>query len=190
VGVEISSARGASDAALIAGSLTRPEAFAAIFDRHFDAIHAYLARRCGAERADDLAAAVFEVAFSRRAAFDRSADSARPWLYGIATNLLRASGRAERRALAALPRLLEPSAGTGELGSGDDDARVDRETLAQALASLDRDQRDVLLLHAWEELTYDQIAQALGIPVGTVRSRLARARSKVRAAIERGATKP
>ncbi len=183
MGVELSSARGASDAALIASSLSSPQAFAVVFDRHFDAVHGYLARRAGREQADDLAATTFEVAFRRRASFDPAADSARPWLYGIATNLLRAAGRAERQALATLPQLLDPAQRGGAVA--DEGSRVDRQRLAAALSALDPDQRDVLLLHAWEDLTYEQIAQALGVPIGTVRSRLARARTKVREEMER-----
>ena len=81
--------RRSSDARAIATSLSHPERFAAIFDRHYDAIHAYLARRAGAALADDLAATTFTVAFERRATFRAESTSARPWLYGIATNLLR-----------------------------------------------------------------------------------------------------
>jgi DNA-directed RNA polymerase specialized sigma24 family protein len=82
------------DADLIGESLSRPEAFAAIFERHFAAVHRYLARRAGAGLADDLASEVFTVAFARRASFRGHSDSALPWLLGIATNLLHNHGRA------------------------------------------------------------------------------------------------
>src|SRR5271167_757563 len=87
------------DAALIARSLTVPEAFAGVFDRHFDAVHRYLARRVGRERADDLASQTFTVAFERRASFRPGEAGAPPWLLGIATNLLRNHRRSEQRLL-------------------------------------------------------------------------------------------
>jgi len=171
-----------SDARLIAGSLVEAELFSTVFDRHFAAIHRYLARRVGAERSDDLASQTFVVAFERRARFDIDVDSARPWLFGIATNLMRSEARSERRLLAAVARLDVASAGDLQeevertLARVDASRQVDR--LAGVLADLDSDQRDVLLLHAWGDLSYEEIARALSIPVGTVRSRLSRARAK------------
>ena len=168
----------APDAAVIAQSLSRPEAFGAIFDRHFGAVHGYLARRVGNARADDLASSTFVIAFDRRRQFRPDATTARPWLLGIATNLLRSEWRAERRALDVLGRIAQPVQG---FPSADEPAGAER--LAQGLAELDSDQRDVLLLHAWEELSYEEIAAALAIPVGTVRSRLSRARARLRSAL-------
>jgi RNA polymerase sigma factor (sigma-70 family) len=178
VGVNRSSAGRGSDADTIAASLERPELFSAIFDRHFAAVHGYLARRVGAGRAEDVAANAFVIAFERRGRFHGDADSARPWLLGIATNLLRSEWRAEQRALATLAEL-QSAAATGPAPNGDSDD----DALAAALAALDPDQRDVLLLHAWEELSYEEIAQALDVPVGTVRSRLYRGRERLRAAL-------
>src|SRR5258706_5091474 len=80
----------------IASSLERPDEFAVIFERHFDAIHRYIARRLGPGLADDLAATVFAEAFAGRAGFLAHVDDARPWLYGIATNLIRRHRRRER----------------------------------------------------------------------------------------------
>jgi len=162
-----------SDASVIAGSLQRPEQFAAIFDRHFDSVHAYLARRIGASLADDLASQTFVVAFERRESFRATVDSARPWLFGIATNLMRNQWRAEQRALAALARL----ASDARRAAAPDRQEGDR--LAAGLAQLDRGQRDALLLYAWEGLSYEEISAALGVPIGTVRSRIARARSRL-----------
>jgi len=168
-----------SDAAVISDSLGRPEAFETIFERHFEAIHRYLARRAGGGRADDLASATFVVAFEHRNAFRDESSSARPWLFGIATNLLRNDERAEQRALSALARV----ASDGDRGRLDavDPTSFD---LVPLLAALDVEQRDVLVLYAWEDLSYREIATALGIPVGTVRSRLARARSRLRAGLD------
>ena len=171
-----------SDSAVIARSLAAPDAFAAIFDRHFLAVHRYLSRRAGASAADDLASQTFTLAFAGRAAFRPEATSARPWLFGIATNVLRNNHRAELRLLGALGRMA-----AGERGRHadltDEDSGRDTGLLAAALAEMDGDQRDVLLLHAWGELSYEEIAASLSIPIGTVRSRLSRARARLRAAL-------
>jgi RNA polymerase sigma-70 factor (ECF subfamily) len=172
--------RAPSDAAVIARSVTRPEEFSAIFARHFNAVHAYLCRRVGDAVADDLAAATFAVAFERRRAFRHSADSARPWLFGIATNLMRNEWRTERRALSAIARVSADTTGVA-LFADPVERREQAAAVARALSELDSDQRDVLLLFAWEGFSYEEIACALEIPVGTVRSRLARARERLRA---------
>lgn len=169
-----------SDSALIERSLSAPDAFSLIFDRHFEAVFSYLARRAGRVRAEDLAASAFTVAFERRRRFRPEADSARPWLLGIATNLLRNDWRSERRALELIGRLGAPEVAE----HSDEGDRSPR--LGVLLAGLDPDQRDVLLLYAWEDLSYEEIASALSIPVGTVRSRLARARARLRAGLEPG----
>jgi RNA polymerase sigma-70 factor (ECF subfamily) len=171
----------ATDAALIEQSWAEPERFEAIFRRYFAGIHRYLAARVGARIADDPAAEVFTVAFAQRQRYDLAREHARPWLYGIATNLLSNDRRAERRLLLALARLSVSSEPVDVFTGGAADADCD---LAAALAKLDSAQRDVLLLHAWAELSYEQIAQALEIPVGTVRSRLSRARATLRADLE------
>jgi RNA polymerase sigma-70 factor (ECF subfamily) len=171
-----------SDAMLIARSLAEPEMFSTIFDRHFATIHRYLARRVGSARADDLASQTFAVAFEGRTSFDVDVESARPWLFGIATNLMRNETRSEQRLLAAVARLDAQTAGDLQKEVERTLARVDASRefgrIAAILLALDSDQRDVLLLHAWGDLSYEEISQALSIPVGTVRSRLSRARAK------------
>jgi len=175
-----------SDADLIAASFSDPEQFGAIFERHFDPIHRYASRRLGAALADDLTARVFTIAFERRRRFDLTAPDARPWLYGIASNLVRNDRRAERRMLAALGRVAaHADTAGGDQAEGLVDGR-ERARLAQALSELDRRQRDVLLLHCWADLSHAEIAVALGIPPGTVASRLSRARRRVRAALDDG----
>ena len=172
---------GGEDAVVILRSVELPAAFETIFDRHFDAVHRYLGRRAGRERADDLASQTFVVAFERRATFRRDASSARPWLLGIATKLLANDCRAEQRLLETLGRLsgdARHAIGPVSSGPGSDS------DLAAALAKLDPAQRDVMLLHAWGELSYEEIADALGIPVGTVRSRLSRARESLQAQLD------
>jgi RNA polymerase sigma factor (sigma-70 family) len=181
VGARLITVRAAGDAAVIARSRSEPEAFALIFDRHFKTIHRYLARRVGRDRADDLASQTFAVAFERRASFRPEAADARPWLYGIATNLLANDRRAEQRLLDTIGRMtLE--ADEGAVLAQDLEADC---ALASALAKLDPVQRDVLLLFAWAELSYEEIADSLGVPLGTVRSRLSRARGVLRAELAR-----
>jgi RNA polymerase sigma-70 factor (ECF subfamily) len=173
-------ARCVTDGELIAESSVRADAFHEVFDRHFRAVHRYVARRVGHDRADDLASQTFAVAFTRRATFRTDASDARPWLLGIATNLLMNERRAEQRSLEAVARIqAQPLRPAAELA----DDGLDHE-VAVSLAELDPDQRDVLLLYAWGELSQEEIASALAIPVGTVRSRMSRARRHLRLRLE------
>ena len=171
-----------ADAAVIEQSWTRPERFSAIFERYFAPVHQYLARRVGDKAADDLATEVFVAAFTHRQRYDLTRDCARPWLYGIATNLIGTHRRQEQRHYRALARsdarLVAPS---------DEDRVIDRVSasaagpaLAAGLASLDSGDRDVLLLVALADLSYAEVAESLGIPYGTVCSRLNRARRRLR----------
>jgi RNA polymerase sigma factor (sigma-70 family) len=174
-----------SDEELVIQSLTDPAAFSSIFTRHFSPVYAYLARRVGSDVADELTAQVFVVAFERRQAFRPSQGSARPWLYRIATNLLANHRRAEQRLLQLAARLGDERTRAHERTGADDDAlaSLDLQRAAAAIADLEPSQRDVLLLHTWAGLGYEEIAIALDVPVGTVRSRLWRARQGVRARI-------
>ena len=174
------------DAAAISRSVGMPEAFEAIFDRHFDAVHRYLARRVGRQRADDLASQTFVVAFEHRTRFRLDASDARPWLLGIATKLLANDWRAEQRLHETVGQLSGDARDAVPAGSTLDSDR----DVAAALAKLDAAQRDVLLLHAWGELSYEEIADALGIPVGTVRSKLSRARVTLRAELDSAPVAP
>jgi RNA polymerase sigma factor (sigma-70 family) len=164
-----------SDAEAIEASRSDPEAFVEVFDRHFHAIHRYLRRRVGPGLADDLAASTFTEAFAGRRRYDRRRPDALPWLYGIASNLLRRHYRTEERQLRAFARTgVDPAQGP-EAEPDERGAEV-----AAALAALTAEDRETLLLFAWADLGYAEIASALGIPVGTVRSRLNRARTIVR----------
>jgi RNA polymerase sigma-70 factor (ECF subfamily) len=185
------------DASLIGQSRHDPERFAALFDRHAGEVHRYLARRVGPDNADDLVAETFLIAFSQRDRYDPSRGNARPWLYGIATNLVGRHRRNEVRFFRAIARTgADPAAcaGAGPAALHAAEPLADRVTervaaeqvrqqLAAALARLRQGDRDVLLLVAAGGFDYQEVALALGIPVGTVSSRLARARRKLREAL-------
>jgi RNA polymerase sigma-70 factor (ECF subfamily) len=168
-----------ADGAAIARSLEAAEAFAMVFDRHFVAVHRYLARRVGRDQADDLASQTFLLAFAHRGRYRDDLGTARPWLLGIATNLVRADRRAEQRRLATLQALGSQPADTSATANGQPGVTVDPE-VAAAVAGLDPPQRDALLLHVWGELSYAEVAVALDLPVGTVRSRISRACAALR----------
>jgi RNA polymerase sigma factor (sigma-70 family) len=153
----------------------RAEAFEELFERQFDSIYGYLARRVGPELARDLASETFTRAFAARKRYDPARGEARAWLFGIASNLVRRHYRDEERRLRAFARL--------EVSR--EAAPPEEPRLAGALATLPREERDALLLFAWADLAYAEIASVLEVPVGTVRSRLHRARAHVRAALER-----
>jgi RNA polymerase sigma-70 factor (ECF subfamily) len=173
----------AHDGAVMTASLTDPSRFGAIFDRHATVLHRYLIRRVGVDEADGMVGELFLIAFERRASFDVTARSARPWLYGIATNLVARRQRAEARRLRATARLAGRTPRSSMAADADIESldAADRwQQVADALAAIPAPERDALLLHAWEGLSYDEVADALGIPVGTVRSRLNRARRHVR----------
>jgi RNA polymerase sigma-70 factor (ECF subfamily) len=173
------------DTALIRASWQEPDRFAEIFHRHFAEIHGYIARRLGRDVADDLAAETFLAAFRNRTRFDPERGEVRPWLYGFATNLIGSHRRAERRYFAALARTPAELAAEdhGDRAAGRADSAAHGRVLAAALGGLTPGDRDVLLLTALAGLGYAEIGQALGIPAGTVGSRLARARKHLRAAL-------
>jgi RNA polymerase sigma factor (sigma-70 family) len=174
-----------SDAAVIELSWAEPEWFASVFDRYYLEIHGYVARRLARHLADDVAAETFLIAFDRRRAYDLARTDARPWLYGIASNLIARHRRAEVRQYRAIARMgAAPAAEEdAERVVGRLDAQAMRGRLAAALAELADGDRDVLLLVAWAQLSCEESAQALGIPAGTARSRLHRARKRIRAAL-------
>ena len=185
------------DAAIIERSAYDPEAFAILYDRHAATLHRYVARRLGDSVADDIVADIFLSAFMKRARFDPTVSSdARPWLFGIAANLIGKHTRSEVRMLRAYARTGADPVLTRQVTTADEAfSRIDFATaqrdLAWALATLAKGDREVLLLIAWADLSYAEVAAALGIPVGTVRSRLNRARTRIRASLGGiGATSP
>jgi RNA polymerase sigma-70 factor (ECF subfamily) len=170
-----------TDAELIARSIDDPRAFMPLVQRHQRVLFGYLARRVGRDHAEDITSETFTRAFAQRQRFDTTRDDARPWLFGIATNLLRNQARSEVRQLRAYSRH-----GADDRSHDDhaaSDARLDADAqsaaLASALESLKPGDREALTLFAWNDMSYEDIAETLDIPVGTVRSRLNRARRQV-----------
>lgn len=181
---------GATDRELVAELRSgSPDALAALFDRHADRIYTYCFRRTASWAvAEDATSTVFLEAWRSRERAEAHHEAALPWLYGIATNVCRNLGRSQRRYAAALGRLPRPLPASDH---ADDTAdRVDSErTMARitaALADLPERDREVIALVVWSGLSYEDAARVLGCPVGTVRSRLARARSRLGAATTRG----
>ena len=173
-----------TDAEVVVASIDRPAEFATIFDRHHEAIHRFLWSRVG-DAADDVAAEAFRVAFERREAYDPAYASAKPWLFGIAANLAREHHRRTARRRDVHERLVAEDRPEPHPAPGERLARLAAtEPVAEAIQDLPDRDREPLLLFAWADLTYDEIAHALDVPVGTVRSRIHRARSQVRARLD------
>jgi RNA polymerase sigma factor (sigma-70 family) len=175
-----------SDEALIAASKSEPARFGELFDRYADEIYRYIARRLGGDAAPDLAVEVFLIAFRGRGGFEPSLGLVRPWLYGIAIKVIGRHHRGEMRRNRAFARL--PQAPAGESFEERVTERLDAQKLApklaRALTRLSAAERDLLLLVAWADLSYDEAAQALGMPSGTARSRMYRLRAKLRGLLE------
>jgi len=170
-----------TDAEVIGRSLVTPEAFGELFDRHWAAVYHYCRSRAGAD-GEDLAAETFCLAFDRRGTFESERADARPWLLGLATNLIRNHLRRCDRGERAVTRLGRDEAEDFEdLAVGRAEAARLGPALARALDGIPGRDRDALLLMAWNDLSYEEVAEALGIPVGTVRSRISRARLRLRA---------
>lgn len=171
-----------TDSEIIARSVGDPGAFSEIFERHARAVGSFAARRVG-DAADDVLSETFLVAFRRRASFDTAWESSLPWLLGIASKLVHRHRAAEARQW----RSFQSAAARGDLaaepeseGAGD---RIDAEAMVKALggriAALSARDRDTLLLYAWGDLSYEEIAIAQRVPIGTVRSRLNRVRRRL-----------
>jgi RNA polymerase sigma-70 factor (ECF subfamily) len=178
------------DAAVIQESWRDAELFAVLYDRYAASLYRFAYRRVGPEAAEDVVADTFLVAFRRRQQYDVARPDARPWLFGIVTKEIARRRRSEQARYRALARAAEESTvdGHADRVAAGVSAQAARASLAAALARLSPGDRDVLLLIAWGDLTYEEVAQALNIPVGTVRSRLNRARHKTREAL--GGTDP
>jgi RNA polymerase sigma factor (sigma-70 family) len=167
------------DAELIARSLDGDrDAFVAVVRRHEAAVGAYLARRVGRDRAEDLLGEVWVAALGSRATYDRAFPDAGPWLFGVAHNVLRRHWRSRQ--------VEEPMADVTGLASTLDpwtavDDRVNAESvLRRALALLRPQQREIVTLVAWEDLTVADAGRAIGVPPGTARRYLHEARAALR----------
>jgi RNA polymerase sigma factor (sigma-70 family) len=165
----------------------RPDAFVEVVSRHELAVHAFLSRRAGPQVAADLLGEVWVRAFAGRAGYDPAYPDARPWLFGIARNVLRAHWRSRQNASPADRVTAKCAADPADPAEDPWDEVIDRldsagqaHALAAAIRALPPAERDVLLLVAWEQLTPAQAARALGVPAGTARSRLHRARAALR----------
>lgn len=167
-----------TDSSIIHASSESPGAFTALYDKYARMIFRYAARRAGESAAEDVMAETFLVAFEKRESFDHTWEDARPWLFGIATNLLRKHHRTEAKMLKVLAKSSgrESYEDSSERIAEQLDAAVATTALAGALRKLSAEDRECILLYAWAELTYEGIAAATNVPIGTVRSRLNRAR--------------
>ncbi|MEU8724432.1 RNA polymerase sigma factor [Streptomyces sp. AgN23] len=164
-----------------------PDAFAELFDAYAQAVYHHAFRLTADwSVAEDVMSATFMEAWRRRESVDAEGGSLRPWLLGIATNVARTHCRGNRRYRAAAAAAAEagpaslriPDHAEETAGRVDDRRRINA-TLT-ALSSLKRAEREVLVLCLWEGMEYADVARTLRIPIGTVRSRLSRARTKLR----------
>ncbi|HEX8630853.1 MAG TPA: RNA polymerase sigma factor [Catenuloplanes sp.] len=174
-----------TDAAVIRASLADPDRFAAIYDRYAAPLYRFAHQRVGPAIADDVVAETFLAAFRGRQSYQLDRPDARPWLFGILTRELATHHRREKARYRAMARATQDTVQDGPADQVAARVVADsaRRPLAAALAGLAPGDRDVLLLVAWGQLSYDEVAEALKIPQGTVGSRLSRARRKVRKAL-------
>lgn len=176
-----------SDSQLIVASSTDPECFGVIFERHFSAVFGFVAASIAVDKADDVASEVFVQAFRQRDRYKPEYASAKPWLFGIAANLVADYYRTQARQNRAYRRVFARD--VGDAGFEDEAlSRVDVEAVSpllhKAMGLLRSHERAVVILFVLENMSYTEVAAALEIPVGTVRSRLNRARRRLRNLIE------
>jgi RNA polymerase sigma-70 factor (ECF subfamily) len=181
--IEPASVAAAMSDAVVA-SVEHPHRFEVVFEQYHSVVYEYLARAAGRDRADEYAGDVFVAAFAARVRYDPELGTVRAWLIGIAANIHRTRARSNRRGRRAWGRIGGDREGDEDVGYEVVEERLDYRRqlawVAEFLAELPGPDRDVLVLYAWAELTYAEIAQALGVEVGTVRSRLSRARGRLR----------
>lgn len=162
-------------------------AFGELFDEQAQDLYRYAVRVSGDWGVgEDVVQLTFLEAWRLRAKLREGEEGVRPWLFGIAANVLRNTARAARRHRAAMARMpareVLPDFADELVGRLDDSARL--AAAHRALARLRKAERDVFTLCVWAGLDYAGAAQALGVPVGTVRSRLSRARTRLRGLAE------
>ncbi|MGW0909276.1 RNA polymerase sigma factor [Streptomyces sp. NPDC002853] len=163
------------------------DAFGELFDAYARSVYNHAYRLTGDwSAAQDMVSLTFLEAWRLRARVEEEGGSLRPWLLGVATNVTRNARRAARRhsaAVARLPRDQTVADFSDEVAERIDDKRQ-LDLVRAALATLRRAEREVLALCVWSGLSYAAAAEALGVPVGTVRSRLSRARTKLADRVE------
>ncbi|MEU3186033.1 sigma-70 family RNA polymerase sigma factor [Streptomyces sp. NPDC006923] len=177
-----------TDDELLTRSVRDTEAFEPLVARHSTALHGYLARRAP-RAADDLLAEVWLQAYTARGTYDSGRGAARTWLFGVARNVLAAHWRRhsdDRRT----PRAAEESDDPWQAVDRRLDAAAVAPLIRRTLAGLPHVERELLLLVAWEQLTPTEAAAVVGIPPGTARSRLHRARTRLRSALGTPQTPP
>lgn len=174
-----------TDADIVRASIGDPGRFGEIFDRYGEDILRYTGARLGRDLAEDVTAETFLAAFRARGRYDPSRENARPWLYGIAIRQIGKHSRAERRYRQALSRARVDlvTADFVDLVADRVTAQQLRPRLSEVLSGLSRQDRELLLLVAWTDLTYEESAQALGVSVSAVKSRLYRIRARTRQAL-------
>ncbi|HET7443058.1 MAG TPA: sigma-70 family RNA polymerase sigma factor [Solirubrobacterales bacterium] len=160
-----------------------PEAFGDLYERHARAVQSYcLWRTADLQTAEDATSTVFLEAWRERQRLTLSTESAAPLLLGIANNVVGRHWRSLRRHRNALERVRSAGQTPDDLES-EAIARVDAIVRVrqggEAIRALPRREREVLAMFAWSDLSYAEIGEALGLPIGTVRSRLARARTRL-----------
>lgn len=172
-----------TDSEIIRRSLDQPSAFAELFDRHARVINAFATYRIGRHAAEDVLSETFLVAFRRRADYEAGVESAVPWLLGIASRLIRRHRAVEAKHWRSFGAAVSGEEHSSEGGLDAALTRIDAERevsgLRARIAALAPRDRETLLLYAWQGLSYDEVAAALGVPVGTVRSRLNRVRKRL-----------
>ncbi len=161
-------------------------AFGELFQRHATPVYNYLFRRCGNwATAQDLTSIVFLELWRKRAQITLQHASALPLLLGVATNVLCNRRRTERRHRAALERMPAPAEWTPDDDLVDKLAEEQRmRELLEVLGRLPKREQDLIVLCVWMELSYEEAADALSLPVGTVGSRLYRGKKRLRELLE------
>jgi RNA polymerase sigma-70 factor, ECF subfamily len=181
-----------TDGDVIRRSRRDPQVFEVIFERHYEAVRIYAQRRLGNIDGEEIAASTFELAFAQRDRFDDATySSARPWLIGVANNLVRHHVRRQevQRRSRPISIALDPTETEPNLDGVE--ALETRPMLRAALESLSPEDRETFLLVVLADLSYQEVAEVLGVPVGTVRSRIHRARRRLRELLGRaGAISP
>jgi RNA polymerase sigma factor (sigma-70 family) len=179
-----------TDAAIMSQSVADSQSFSLIVERHATSVFRYLASRVDRSTSEDLLADVFEVAFKARRRYDTRRENALPWLLGIANNAVRHHRRSQVRHASMVRRVTQLHGHSNKISEATDGVATTAELndemqcVRRALAALNDRHRQVLVLSAGLGLSYEEIAQSLDIRIGTVRSRLSRARQRLRELLE------